>query len=492
MSKVYVERLPEPEPQPGATQAGGSDPNSKSLIPDPLCSEFLLQCLSVTRPLSSVTGHPSTVCRQPTAVWDEVIAIAVRHGLTPLLYARLKENDAQAYVPADVWERMRRTYVASAVRSMCFERDLRAVLRCLRSSGIKVIVLKGAYLAEAVYDDPALRPRVDVDLMVPKADLPRAYAALLDLGRTHRQPQAGASSAEDSHRGLTVGAGIDLCWTFDVPGGRSRLDTACLWDRARPATIAGVEVLALSPEDLLLHLCLHAAHRHGLGDGLRPLCDVCETILRFRSEMDPEVRHGTTEITENRRVRSEHRPVCVRPRTGRPSPDSVFSVASVVDSISVPGIDWTQVVERAQVWGASRYVGLMLHLARGMLGADVPDEVLEQLVPGGINLPVLEAARESVLARTGYMERMPFFGRLGAKSLGEKLKLSWERVFLSRDEMAATYPASRDSKCLCFYYALRLRDVVRAYRFHVEQRRVVRSPDRDRNAALVNWLSGKS
>ena len=127
-----------------------------------------------------------------------------------------------------------------------------------------------------------------------------------------------------------------------------------------------------------------------------------------------------------------------------------------------------------------------------MLGADVPDEVLEQLVPGGINLPVLEAARESVLARTGYMERMPFFGRLGAKSLGEKLKLSWERVFLSRDEMAATYPASRDSKCLCFYYALRLRDVVRAYRFHVEQRRVVRSPDRDRNAALVNWLSGKS
>ena len=439
MSKVYVERLPEPEPQPGATQAGGSDPNSKSLIPDPLCSEFLLQCLSVTRPLSSVTGHPSTVCRQPTAVWDEVIAIAVRHGLTPLLYARLKENDAQAYVPADVWERMRRTYVASAVRSMCFERDLRAVLRCLRSSGIKVIVLKGAYLAEAVYDDPALRPMVDVDLMVPKADLPRAYAALLDLGRTHRQPQAGASSAEDSHRGLTVGAGIDLCWTFDVPGGRSRLDTACLWDRARPATIAGVEVLALSPEDLLLHLCLHAAHRHGLGDGLRPLCDVCETILRFQSE-----------------------------------------------------IDWTQVVERAHVWGASRYVGLMLHLARGMLGADVPDEVLEQLVPGGISLPVLEAARESVLARTGYMERMPFFGRLGAKSLGEKLKLSWERVFLSRDEMAATYPASRDSKCLCFYYALRLRDVVRAYRFHVEQRRVVRSPDRDRNAALVNWLSGKS
>jgi len=90
------------------------------------------------------------------------------------------------------------------------------------------------------------------------------------------------------------------------------------------------------------------------------------------------------------------------------------------------------------------------------------------------------------------MERMPFFGRLGAKSFGEKAKLSWERVFVSRGEMAAMYPASRDSKHVWFYYALRLRDVVRTYWFHAQQRRVMQRRGRDRNASLFNWLdSGK-
>jgi len=89
------------------------------------------------------------------------------------------------------------------------------------------------------------------------------------------------------------------------------------------------------------------------------------------------------------------------------------------------------------------------------------------------------------------MQRMPFFGRLGAKSLSEKLKLSWERVFLSRDEMAATYPTSRDSKCFCLYYARRLRDVIRTYWSHTFRRGrlMVQSRGRDPSTALVNWLT---
>lgn len=460
MNKVYTERVGDTEPIPAATGADASDPSPTSSrrraqssiynlessmhnVPRPASNDLLLHYLSAARDArSGGRATPSSVAGHPSPVWNAVVAIAARHGLTPLLYTRLKQSGMQAYVPADVWERLKRSYVASAVRSMCFERDLRAVLRCLRSSGIRVIVLKGAYLAAAVYGDDALRPMTDVDLMVPKADLPRAHAVLLDMGRVRQPPEGNESRLRRVYTpGLSVGAHIDLCWTFDVPGGRSRLDTTSLWDRARPATIAGVEVLALSPEDLLLHLCLHASHRHGLGDGLRPLCDVSETIQRFRSELD-----------------------------------------------------WVQVEERAREWGASRYVGLMLHLARGMLGAAVPDAVLQQLVPGDIDPRILEAARESVLARSGYMERMPFFGRLGAKSLGEKLMLSWERIFLSRDEMAVTYPASRGSRHLYPYYALRLRDVIRTYWSHTFRRGrlMVQSRGRDRNTALVNWLSGKS
>ena len=365
--------------------------------------------------------------------------MATDQGLVPLLFKRLKKSNSRSCVPADDWKLLRRAFLTNAARNTRLFQELGPVLQCLRSSGIKVIVLKGAFLAEAVYGDVALRQMNDVDLMVPRAELPRAHAVLLDLGRGHQRPEDIESRFRRSAGlWLPVGAGVDLCWTIDVPGGRSRLDSTVLWDRARPATIAGVEVLALSPEDLLLHLCLHASHRHGLTAGLRPLCDIAETTQHFHDE-----------------------------------------------------VDWAQVGHSAREWRASRYVGLTLHLARSMLGAGVPDDVLEQLVPGGIDQRILETAKESVLGQTGgYMQLMPFFGRLGATSFGDRTKLSLERVFLSRGEMAAMYPASCDSRHLSFYYVLRLRDVIRTYWSHTFRRGRLMMHGRggDPNASLVNWL----
>ena len=433
MSKDHLERLPATEPEPAAPQAGTGYPGHRPSVLDPRSFEFLLRCLAV-----GVT--PLAVSGQVPAIWNDVVAIAASHGLAPLLYARLKQKGAQALVPADAWERLRRDYRDSAVRSMFLHRELRPVLRCLRDAGIKVIVLKGVFLAEAVYSDAALRSMADVDLMVPRAELPRANALLLDLRTAcNRSGSAGSLLSRDRKYLLSPGAGIDFRWTIDVPAGRSRLDLAGLWDRARPASIAGVEVLAFSPEDLLLHVCLHAAHRHGLGDGLRPICDAAETVQRFGGELD-----------------------------------------------------WAQVTARAREWGAARYVGLTLRLARSMLAAAVPDDILEQLVPGGIDQRILEAASNSVLAKAGYLERMPFFDRLGARTFGERTKLSWERVFLSRQEMAARYPASLNSKHLWFYYALRLRDVTRTYAAHAFRRTRLTLPGRGRSAELVRWLAGRN
>ena len=388
--------------------------------------------------LLSESRKPSAGTRQPQAVWNEVVATAVRHGFAPLLFKRLKESGARTNVPAVAWENLRLAYFASAGRNARLYRELGLVLRCLRGSGIPVIVLKGAFLAEAVYGDVALRPMGDVDLMVPRAEMPRAHAVLLDTGRAHQQSgDVGSRSGRSRKFRLSVGAGIDLCWTIVAPKGRFGPDSTGLWNRAHQATIAGVEVLGLCPEDLLLHLCLHASHRHGLTAGLRPFCDIAETIRHFRGAMD-----------------------------------------------------WAQVVHSAREWCASRYVGLTLHLAQSMVGAGVPDDVLERLVPGGIDQRIIEAARESVLTQAGYLQRMPFFGRLGVESLGDKAKLSWERIFLSRGEMAAIYPASRDSKYLYFHYALRLRDVIRAFVSHIRRRGrlMTRSRRHNRKDPLVNWL----
>jgi hypothetical protein len=433
-------------------------------------ADLLLHCLS-TR---AEPAFSNQVGRISPNHWSEVVDSAVYHDLAPLLFKRLKESDTRAHVPADAWERLRLAYFVNAGRNMRLYRELRTALRCLRSSGVPVIVLKGAYLATAIYGDIALRPMNDVDLLVPEAELSRAQTVLFDMGCFHPQlvSRAASASGEQSRgiesrfrrgRGLQLAgdAGIDIQWTLEFPVGPFRLDSSGFWDRARPAMIAGVEVLALSPEDLLLHLCSHATYVHCLdGNGLRHLCDIAETIHRYRGEMA-----------------------------------------------------WAEIIHRAREWGASRHVGLALHLAGSMLSTEVPADVPGRLVPEGLDQRILETARERVLAQTptDQWAARPLFELLGVRSLGDMVKLSWGRVFCSRAEMAVIYPSSRDSKHLYFYYVLRLRDVIQTFRDHTRMQALLRnescevrkvkggrrvaelesrtaSPLADRNVSLFNWL----
>ena len=457
------------------------------MSPSHSATDQLLRILSGRLERSAVSGQRSAVDpRPPTPAWAEVADVAVRHSLAPLLYKRLKQSDAWAPIPADVRERLRLAYYVSARRNKRLYQELGPVLRCLRGSGIPVVVLKGAYLAEAVYGDVALRPMCDVDLLVPEEEMQEAQATISGIGFVSGKPE-DTTLPPRIHKHLPAlvkgDLAVEVHWTIAPDSMPSAMRPDNLWDRVRPTTVAGEDVLALSPEDLLLHLCLHFGYQHHLA-GLKFFCDIAETIHHFRGAMDSEVRHRTTETTENLGVRSE-------PRS---SSNSVSSVASVVDSISVPGIDWQQVVERAREWGAARHVDLTLHLARSLLDAEVPDDVLEQLAPGGLDQRLLDTARESVLTETGYGPWMPILQLQGARSFGDKVKLLWKRIFLSRDKMAEAYPASCKSRHLHRYYVLRLRDVIRAYWAHTLRRGlpVVRSRGQDRNVALVNWLrSGK-
>ncbi|MCX6844555.1 MAG: nucleotidyltransferase family protein [candidate division WOR-3 bacterium] len=396
-------------------------------------ADLLLLCLSDGR-------QPSAVSRQPSTDWNEVANMAVRHGLAPLLFKRLKQSGAQAGIPADAWERLRLAYFNSAGRNKRRFRELRTVLGCLRTAGIPVIVLKGAYLAEAVYGDIAVRPMCDVDLMVPRAEVPRTQAVLLDMGRVQRHTEdVEWWYRNECHLPAVIirTLAVEVHWTIIPADAPLSIDTAGIWDRACTASVAGVDVLALSLEDLLLHLCLHSACREGFGGGLRPYSDIAETIRR----------HGGV-------------------------------------------VDWPRVAGLAREWDAARYVGLALHLAKSMLGAEVPDDVLERLVPGGIDRRILEAARESVLVQTDYRHVVSFMDRWGAMSFRDKPELLWRRVFLSFKAMVARYAASQGARHLSRYYVLRLRDIIRtlAAQFMRRGRATTRIPAQDRNASLANWL----
>jgi len=412
--------------------------------------DLLLRSLSAR----AEPAFSDSVRRGSPDVWHEIVDIAIRHDVAPLLYKRLKQSDARTRVPADAWERLRLNYLVGAGRNARLCRWLGPVLSGLRHAGIPVIVLKGAFLAEAVYGDIALRPMCDIDLLVSKEEMARTQAVLLDMGGVCREwgPRA-APAPETQHREIESLCRreshlpavvfhhliVEVHWTLASPTEPVRVDATGLWHRARPATIAGVEVLALSPEDLLLHLCLHVCCRHRLDASLLYFCDISETIHRYRDRMD-----------------------------------------------------WDQVVRTAREWGAGRHAGLAFHLAGRLLGASVPGDLLERLVPGGFDQHVLAMAAESVAARLlipGYVSRS-VRDLWGAKSPGEMVKLIWGRVFPSREEMAELYPESRNAKHLCLCYLRRFRDVLVMHGASVP--RVMLSRDirqrASKMAAVNDWL----
>jgi hypothetical protein len=380
--------------------------------------------------------------------WNELILAADKHQVTSLLYWRLKNTEPAGNVLVEAMARLRRAYYAEAARAVLRGHGLSPLLAVLGEAGVPVIVLKGACLAEAVYVNIALRSMSDVDLLVPRVELPRAQAILLDLGYGPQQRKdiellCRRNMELDAFVG--VDPSVELHWSIAVPTSPFRIDIAGLWERAQPATIAGVHVLALSPEDLLLHLCLHASHQHGFECGLRPFCDIAEAVRHYGSELD-----------------------------------------------------WSQFVDRAREWGASRYVGLTLHLARNLLAVPVPEDVLGQLVPGGLDSRMLKEATKYVLAQERYRDDWALLhlpNRWGDKSTREKVKALWEMAsFPSRSQKVLRYPRSRDSRHLWPHYVLRLVALSREYgRAALQQSfRMMRIHKRDRTPSLAGWLrSGK-
>lgn len=205
---------------------------------------------------------------------------------------------------------------------------LTQVDNALEAANIPWVALKGAVVG-SFYTEPNLRIFHDIDILVRGSDLGASLDALIEVG------------IEDINRNWAnyllhgvaetplwaMGMPIDLHWHLIAMAGLRRgtaVDVEAMIERRRRITIADAQVWAFSREDLLIHVCLHAALSGGTK--LRWLIDVRELI---RSE----------------------------------SPD------------------WDEVVRRARAVGTAAKIGQILDRARCLVQADVPVEVAASLCP---------------------------------------------------------------------------------------------------------------
>lgn len=396
-----------------------------------------------TSTLSSTSAPVSGLPSDP-AEWTKVVELADQHMVAALLYHQLEGSDEWAGIPAQVRERLRLAYYLNADRNIRRFHQLRPLLLSLRRAGIPVIVLKGACLAELAYGNVALRPMSDADLLVPKQALEQARAVLSRAGCAHASADIETECRIAHQLGVfdKDGLTVEVHWTIERPVSPFTIDARGLWDRARKARVADVEVLVLCPEDLLLHLCLHTVYHHALAIGLLAFCDIARLIEHYRSELD-----------------------------------------------------WSLLASRARDWGAAKYAALALWLSRDLIGAEVPEDILDQLVPGGIDPGLLETARECILTHTSCRKgsARPLHDVFGPGSLSDRMAVFWRKLLPPADVLAATYRSMPGSAGPPRRRALWLQHIVRSCWTYLLRPRLARlklsGGGQGPEKTLADWLS---
>lgn len=313
---------------------------------DLLEARLLLCCLQV-----AVGAQRPVWFRHFTpADWDGVVRQAELHGVGPLLYMLFSHEGIVRPTDA-VMARLRDLYLRAAAENERKFRQLARVLAALRAEQVQVVALKGIALAQTVYADRAIRPMNDLDLLVHRADLDRAEAVLVRLGCLPLENHPGEKEwFAQNHIHLIPYAdrethtAVELHWNLLPASYGIDYRPEELWERARPAWIAGVEVLVQSPADLLCHLCLHAAIMHRFAIRLRDLFDIHQTVCRHRS-----------------------------------------------------GLDWQAFLEQAARYGVARPFYWLLEIAREAFGTPIESGILNRLRTDPVDACLLPLLRDQVL-----------------------------------------------------------------------------------------------
>lgn len=381
--------------------------------------------------------------------WNELFRRSQELNVMSLCYARIKELSIGKSVPPNTLDELKKEYLHTIYLNTMAIHNLSKVLLAFKQANIEVIPLKGCYLIENIYNNIALRFMGDADLLVHKNDLNQVRNVLLELGYT-AGPYWLEAVDEQTHAlppfSKPNAVNLDVHWTFENPGNPFNFDMNAVWERSIPSKIADVDVLSLSPEDFLLHLCLHTAYHHHFTTGLRSICDISKTITCY---------------------------------------------AKI--------INWDLLIFRTKEWHAEKSVFLALHITETLIGLSIPTSLLNQLRPADFNSSIEAWALKQIFPHNELRPHLPVkIVKTWSKSnFLEKLTMLLNFVFPSRSFMSIRYKIAPNSKFLSWYYFRRIFELPIQhgpniwFLFKGDETALQINQREIDGLDLVNWLSNK-
>ena len=220
---------------------------------------FLVACVR------SLFDNSAGICGTDpaTVAWDFLLALARENRVDVLLLHGLQSLGIQG-VPREVLASLAAYERQNRARNDATIEMLVRILGELAARAIPSLVFKGPTVARA-YADPGMRFYWDLDLLVPRNQLPGVHEALLSLGykRDALSPREERLYMRyhfaHTYTSTAAGPDIDVHWrlfpaSFPIP-----FDYAALWSRSEPIEIGGFRAQTFSREDLFVYLALHGA-----------------------------------------------------------------------------------------------------------------------------------------------------------------------------------------------------------------------------------------
>ena len=202
------------------------------------------------------------------------------------------------------------------IRARALELTQRQVATALAEAGVRALPIKGLTFAERIYGDPGLRPATDVDVLVPRAQLARAVAALRELGYGAPTDPLWAGGLPELHHRLAGPHGaprVEVHW-------RTHWAEDGLSEDAIAAAVPAPDGLLRAPPAHELALTMAVLARDGL-HGPRLAADVAAWWDRCGARMTPGALDPI--VTRNPHLRRPLSAVaaCLGPLLGAPPPE---------------------------------------------------------------------------------------------------------------------------------------------------------------------------
>jgi Uncharacterised nucleotidyltransferase len=222
--------------------------------------------------VTSITGAEALAAclRQPAffppTLGPDVCEHLHEQGVGPLVYRALCERHLLDAQPTIVRDQLTRLYREETILEPFRREEVARVLDSLAAAGVRALVFKGTALAYTCYPEPALRPRLDTDLLIRRDDVDEASRVFERLGCTRALRTAGELVTHQftyvsAQHGLDIA--FDVHWKVSDPQPFADLFSfEELEGEARPVPALARAARVLGDEYALLVACTHRIAHH--------------------------------------------------------------------------------------------------------------------------------------------------------------------------------------------------------------------------------------